>query len=144
MYALGRTRSSRRWRFRTRRWRRSRSWAGVVVLRRCTAPRTSIIVRFALERKGRDATVEHVAVLALHAERAPHVATRRLQTHVRAVLEGRQAGAEHGFLADDTPATDRFQRAREGEDSPVSFAQLDAQFAEVLQPDAVAPLENGS
>lgn len=112
-------------------WRRSGVHCG----------RTTAFVRFALQRERRYPAVERVPVLALHAERAPHVATGGAQTDVTRVLERRQPGTKNGLLAHHSAASDRLQGAGQREDAPVPLTQLHAQLAQVLQADAVAPLE---
>lgn len=72
----------------------------------------------------------------------PHVSAGRLQADVAAVLEGGRVAGQHGLLADHAAAAHGLQRAAQREDAPVSLAQLHRLRAQVLQPDAVAPLHH--
>ena len=70
----------------------------------------------------------------------PHVSAGRLQADVAAVLEGGRVAREERLLPHHAAPAHRLQRAAQREDAPVALAQLHRLRAQVLQPDAVAPL----
>lgn len=71
---------------------------------------------------------------------SPHMSAGRLQTDVAAVLEGGRVARQHRLLADHAAPPHRLQRPRQREDAPVPLAQLHGLRTQVLQPDAVPPL----